>query len=270
MPYTKRFSHTAAVVMVALIAGVVLVGFAPAATPPPASMLTMTPSPTEPEPADSAGPVSIRFLGRSSFLIVAPDGQRFVTDPFYQLPIPFPEGIEADAVVISHAHIDHFAYWLVEGNPVVVMGEESWQFGLTTITGYPSRHGEYGDGQTGDNTIFVFQIGDVKLVHLGDFGEIEDDAVYDAIRDADVVFVPISEIAGIPQHTIMPFMEEINAGTVVPMHWFYPGEGATGGTLRSFRSRAADKTDVIDMDELLVEPGMPYQVVVLPEWLPEN
>ncbi|MCD4684646.1 MAG: MBL fold metallo-hydrolase [Anaerolineae bacterium] len=222
------------------------------------------------EPVEDAGAeagdeaaVQIEFLGRASFLIIAPDGYRFVLDPHFGLPYDFPTGIEADAVVISHVHSDHSAYWLVEGSPTLVMEHDPVTFGMTTITGYPSIHGQY-DGMPTDepNTVYVLQIGDVKLVHLGAFGSLTTDEGHAAVQDADVVFMPVGVMTGLPYDELFPFIDEIGARTRVPMHWFVPEEGF-GATLATFIQAVEDDPGYVEQDVLTVTPGMPEQIVLL-------
>lgn len=206
--------------------------------------------------------VQVEYLGRSSFLITAPDGVRFVTDPYIAAP-EFPAGVEADVVTISHPHPDHYAYWLVEGNPTVVIDPEPVTFGITTITGYPSIHGYYdGMPENEPNTVYVFEIGDVKLVHLGDFGSLTTEEGRAAVQDADVVFMPVGVVAGLPFDTLFTFMDDIGACTRVPMHWFEPSQGF-GTTLATFKRMMEDNPDFVEQDVLEVVPGMPQQIVLL-------
>jgi len=258
---------------VSCAAAVLLILFLLAGTAPvsmSAAALTATPEPTE----ESAGEVRIQFLGRASFLIVAPDGMRVVIAPYTDMPYSFPEDIEADVVLCSHTHHDHMAFYLIAGLPAVVTIYEvpsAERFGITEVTGYLSVHGDYGSESPEENMVFVIQMGDIKLVHLGDFGSFEDEALYAELNDADVVFVPGGDAAGPPLEEIMPLMERIHARTIVPMHWVVPAEHVSGGApLESFLAILPDEVSVTEVDELLVQPGMPEQVVVIHEMQSEE
>ncbi len=84
-------------------------------------VLFSSPAPTSTS-APEVSPMSIRYLGHSSFYILASDGSCIVTDPYGIYPpfLTFPKGIEADGITISHVHADHTATDRVDGQPLIV------------------------------------------------------------------------------------------------------------------------------------------------------
>ena len=202
-------------------------------------------------------PVILHYLGRSSFFFTAPDGTRVVIDPFSGMTYPFPEGIEVDVVTVSHTnHLDHNNVGAVEGDPIVIdeLQEEPEQFGMVEISSYLIDH-----PGGGDNLVFVFQIGEVKLVHLGDTDPISDPEVLDAIEDADVLLAP--------EWVIVPMMDEIDMHTVIPMHYSFEDVPDNQTPLDDFLAiLPPDMTVIKDVAELEVTPEMPIQVVTLQRW----
>jgi hypothetical protein len=77
----------------------------PAITPtsPPAATPTSLPTATAP-----SAPTALQFIGHSCTFITAPDGTRLISDPYGSShPIelaPFPNGLTADVVTVSHFH----------------------------------------------------------------------------------------------------------------------------------------------------------------------
>src|SRR5687768_4652434 len=83
-------------------------------------------------PAEGRAPVDVTFLGHATVLINMA-GVRVLTDPFLRTrigplqrhgPVPDPATLEADVVVISHGHRDHFDRRSIEalaGRPQIVM-----------------------------------------------------------------------------------------------------------------------------------------------------
>lgn len=216
--------------------------------------------------ADS--PILLQSLGHASFLITLPDGMRIVTDPYGNnsgLSFRFPKGIQADLVTISHSHPDHNAFRLVEGNPTVLSQKQDPQtFGSVTISTYISKHGS----EAGVNLIFVFQIGDVKLVHLGAAGVITDPDTLAAIQDADVV---IAQVSTIDPEALMPFMQQIRARTVIPVHFSQSANRRYYGapTVDEVLTAMPPETPITqDVPRLEMTAGMPTQVVLMARFDP--
>lgn len=202
-------------------------------------------------------PVILHYLGRSSFFFAAPDGTRVVIDPFSAMTYPFPEGIEADVVTVSHTfHSDHTNVNAVEGNPIVIdeLQEEPEQFGMVEISSYLTTH-----PGSGDNLVFVYQIEDVKLVHLGDTDPIRDPEVLDAIKDADVILAP--------EWVIVPMMAKTVMRSVIPMHYSFEDVPDNQTPLDDFlASLPSDITVIEDVAELEITPEMPIQIVTMLRW----
>jgi L-ascorbate metabolism protein UlaG (beta-lactamase superfamily) len=270
--------------LAALVAG--LIGCAPAVVPtrippmssdthlPTAVVLSQTSMPSSHAPA---APTLIRYIGHSSFFITAPDGTRIVTDPYGRdVPYPFPEGIEADLVTVSHAHSDHTAVGRVEGHPQIVFGFypealASKQVGMVSVTVFPSSHGKVQGQDMGPNTIFVFQIGEVKIVHLGEVGEIDSPETLEAIKNAEVVIAPTGIIGAMPFDALTNLLDKIGARTVLPSHYSLSAANRFYGmaTVDEYLAALPAETMVVRADQLMVAPNMPRQVVVLSQWAPK-
>lgn len=208
----------------------------------------------------------IRYLGHSSFYLLASDGSRIVTDPYGSHPsfLTFPKGIEADLMTISHAHADHTATDRVGGQPIIIRDSTAAAVGQVTVTGYPALHGEY-QGAMAPNVIFVFECGEVKLVHLGELGKIDSADTLAAIADADVMFVPIGVVGAMAYDQLADLIEQTRARTVIPQHFSLSADQRWYGlgTVDEFLAAMPEDWPVKYEDELSVASGMPRQIVVL-------
>ena len=89
-------------------------------------------SPAGADPGRHAGELAVTFVGHATTLLQI-DGVRILTDPFLRRrlgplqrhgPVPDPAALEADIVLISHGHQDHFDRRSIEalpGHPVLVV-----------------------------------------------------------------------------------------------------------------------------------------------------
>jgi L-ascorbate metabolism protein UlaG (beta-lactamase superfamily) len=224
---------------------------------------TRTPFPTQPVPPE--GTVTIEYLGNSSIIITASDGTRIICDPYNTHPaglISYPRGLTANAVTISHAHPDHNNSGVIDGSPEVLRSVGVYQFGIVTVTGYDGREGSPGGPSDLRNIIFVFQIGDIKIVHMGDSGVITDPATLAAIQNADVIFTNIDGYV-LQSRDLWPFLEQIGARTYIPTHFTNAGfDGWQGApTLEAFLSSVPEDLTVVTFDGVIqVSANMPRQV----------
>jgi hypothetical protein len=223
------------------------------------------------KPSTSASPslcpIVVQYIGHSCFLIIAPDGTRVVTDPYgCAVPdLPFPDGIEADLVTVSHDHDAHIQVHVVKGDPDILCGGTSDGVGMVRVASYDTLHGEWQGRYMGPNRVFVFQVGDVKIVHLGDLGRIESEEVFRAIENADVVLAPTGEAGTMSCEQINELTAQVSARTVVPHHFATNAKGRYRdlSTIARYITSLPPGTVLTGADELAVEPQMPRQVAVL-------
>jgi len=202
-------------------------------------------------------------------LITAPDGTRIVSDP-YPARRPtgldlLPSDLEADVVTVSHSHFDHNYVEGVGGEPQILRDPGSYQVGMVEIAGYESGEGSPSGPSGIPNTVFVFRIGEVKVVHMGDAGILVPPDLLAAVEDADVIIVNVDGYV-LPFDQFMGQMEQINARTIIPSHYSISADARfyTWATLDEFlETLPSDVVVVREGSEIQVTPGMPEQVTVL-------
>jgi len=176
--------------------------------------------------------VSIRWLGQSCFLITTPDEVRVLLDP-----VPASVGYEnppqaVDVVTVSHEHKDHAGLSLPVGAYSVLhavgpngndWNRAQFEIGDARIYTVPSYHDKEKGAQRGLNGIFVVELPNFKLVHLGDLGHVLDDGQIPPLRGADVLLVPVGGRYTIDAADAARVVEQIQPRSVViPMHYRTP------------------------------------------------
>jgi len=170
------------------------------------------------------GEVRIEYLGHSTFLIESPGGIRIATDY-----AGYAGGIVPDAVTMNRAHSSHYTStpdpriqhvlrgWSEDGSPAVidvVVGDVRIRNVTTDIRG-----GEFGRRPDG-NSIFVFEIGDLCIGHLGHLHHELSPAHQGMIGRLDVVMVPVDGGYTMAQVNMIGVLKELRAQVVLPMHFF--------------------------------------------------
>jgi L-ascorbate metabolism protein UlaG (beta-lactamase superfamily) len=168
--------------------------------------------------------MKIKWLGHACFLITSRGGVRIVTDPYavggginYS---PIKE--TADVVVVSHDHGDHSNVSAVRGTPEVVKGSGTKTAKGIQFKGIASYHDASQGEQRGPNTIFCFNVDDLKLCHLGDLGHVLSPEQVNKIGAVDILFVPVGEPYTIGASVASRVCDQLKPKVVIPMHFKTP------------------------------------------------
>ena len=180
-----------------------------------------------------AAPRPVAYLtwyGQSCFLLESATGTRVVMDPIPSnigyLP---PADLHADAVTVSHEHPDHNNVALVRGKPKILRGltpdKKGWmkideKIKDISIRSVGVYHDDKKGAENGLNTVFVFEVGGVRIAHLGDLGHLLTDEQISAIGSVDVVLVPVGGMGTVDAHTATEVADQIRPRlATVPMHY---------------------------------------------------
>jgi len=179
-------------------------------------------------PAPTVG--KLTWLGQSCFVLETAAGTRIVMGPIpkglgYELPV----GLKADAVTISHEHFDHNNVGLLANKPRVLRGLTADKKGWTRIDEKVKEvsvrsvgvyHDDKRGAERGLDTVFVFEVGGMRIVHLGDLGHVLTDEQLSAIGSVDVLLVPVGGFFTIDGYQATRVVDQLRPRlVVVPMHY---------------------------------------------------
>ena len=218
----------------------------------------------------SAGPeggVGLTFLGHASFLIESPAGVRIVTD--YNDMIRAPAA--PDIVTMNNAHPTHYSDNIEPGVKFVLRGwdpaggiaSHHLDYRDVRIHNVPTNVREFGDTRYNGNSIFVFDVADLCLAHLGHLHHTLTPGHLSDLGPIDVVMVPVDGAWTLNQDDMIAVLQQIRPKIAIPMHVF------TQATLDKFLARAAEFYTVRRAAEpaiVLNRAGLPAspEVLVLP------
>lgn len=236
-----------------------------------ATVQAQAPTP-EPTATDTPVPATARleYIGHSCFLLTASDGTRIVMDPYRNFNAPreiqmFPEGITADAVVVTHFHGDHANWQAIQGARLIYEpGTDS--VGIVKLTGLVGDHGIVNGAPVGNNTVWVFEIGEIKIVHMGGNGVVTEPDILAILENADVVIMRAGGGDTHPVPEIMKQLRELKTRTLLPSHYSFSADARfTILTIDEFLGLLGPEETVVrsESSELEIASGMPRQVVVL-------
>lgn len=195
----------------------------------------------------------LTWFGQSCFLLESATGTRVLIDPIPNgLGYTPPADLKVDAVTVSHEHPDHNNVALVSGKAKVLRGltadKKGWvkidervkDVSIRTVGVY---HDEEKGTKRGLNTIFVFEVGGLRVAHLGDLGHLLSDQQLSALGSVDVVLVPVGGFFTIDAEQATRVVDQIHPRLVViPMH--YKTDVLTIKELATVDAFLADKPNV--------------------------
>ena len=145
-----------------------------------------------------------------------------VTDPYPpSLGLRLPK-LEANLVTISHEHENH-AYVQAVKDARVVEGPGEYEVAGITVLGFPTFHDGVRGAERGRNTVYVIEVDDVRICHLGDLGHPLNEDDLDEIGTIDVLLAPVGGGTSLNAEGAAAVVRQIEPRVVVPMHYAIPG-----------------------------------------------
>ena len=178
--------------------------------------------------APTAG--KLTWYGQACFLLETTGGTRIVMDPIPKgIGYELPQGLKADIVTVSHEHFDHNNVGFVTGKPRVIRGLTADKKGWTrvdekvkdvSIRSVGVYHDSERGARRGLDTVFIFEVGGVRIAHLGDLGHVLNDQQLAAIGAVDVLLIPVGGTFTIDALNATRVVEQLRPRLmVVPMHY---------------------------------------------------
>ena len=166
--------------------------------------------------------VTIRYAGHSTYVIETPKGVRIATDfsGFYGTD-PLPR-----VITMNKAHSSHFTSAPDPGIEHVLRGWDP--------SGAPAKHAlvvddvyirnvttdirAMGAMEADGNSIFIFEVADLCIGHLGHLHHMLDDSDYGAIGRLDIVMVPVDGGLTLSGKGMADIVNRLQSSIVLPMH----------------------------------------------------
>ena len=162
--------------------------------------------------------MEIVWLGHSCFRIRGKEAT-IVTDPFDRTlgyPVRKPT---ASIVTVSHHHPQHSFLEGVAGSPKVISRPGEYEIANVFINGIATFHDADRGEHRGKNTVYLVQIEEVSICHLGDLGHVPTAEQSEQMSDTDILMVPVGGGATISAATAVEIISLLQPKLVIPMHF---------------------------------------------------
>lgn len=166
--------------------------------------------------------MKITWIGHSSFLLEDSKGRKLLTDPYDEtVGYNIFKG-DVDVVTISHHHFDHDYTKMINKNAAIIDKVGLFYEKDISIKGLPSYHDKFKGAKRGENVIYIFEMDDLRICHLGDLGYILSQNEIDELGDIDVLLIPVGGNFTIDSKEAAELCSKIKAHIVIPMHYKTP------------------------------------------------
>ncbi len=196
----------------------------------------------------NADQIRINYIGHSTFLIESPQGVRIATDyNDYVRPTALP-----DIVTMNRAHTTHYTDRPDPRIAHVLRGwgaspEQPARYDLAVrdvrVRNVPTNIRSWFDGGTErhGNSIFIFEVAQLCIGHLGHLHHTLNQQQLDEIGRLDVVFAPVDGSMTLDSGGMIEVLQSLKAPLVIPMHYF------SSGTLNRFLNGARELNWDVEM-----------------------
>jgi L-ascorbate metabolism protein UlaG (beta-lactamase superfamily) len=182
--------------------------------------------------------IRVSYVGHSTFLIESPQRVRIATDyNDYVKPTALP-----DIITMNHAHSTHYTDW---PDPRIAHVLRGWgaspdrparhdlQVRDVRVRNIPTNiRSPFGGTERHGNSIFIFEIAQLCVGHLGHLHHTLNQQQLDEIGRLDVVLAPVDGSMTLDDAGMMEVLQALKAPLVIPMHFF------SMYTLKRFLDRA--------------------------------
>jgi L-ascorbate metabolism protein UlaG (beta-lactamase superfamily) len=193
--------------------------------------------------------VRVSYAGHSTFLIESPGGVKIATD--YNDYVK-PRGLP-DVVTMNHAHSTHYTDSPDPGIKHVLRGwgpspeqpaRHDVQAGDVRVRNVPTNIRSWGGGtERHGNSIFVFEIANLCVAHLGHLHHTLTQQQLNEIGRIDVVMVPVDGGVTLDLEGMAEVLAALKAPLMIPMHYF------STYSLRRFLDVLGEKSYEVEMSE---------------------
>ena len=142
-----------------------------------------------------------------------------ITDPYppdlgYSLGKP-----TAHIVTVSHQHPGHSYVQGISGEPRLVTGPGEYEISGVLITGIATFHDLERGQKRGKNTVYLIEVDEVSVCHLGDLGHVLTAEQVEEIGTVDVLLLPVGGVSTINAPVAAEVVRQLEPKAVVPMHY---------------------------------------------------
>jgi len=162
--------------------------------------------------------MNIQWYGQACFKMQTKN-LTIITDPFNKSCGLTPPRFQTDIVLVSNGEQTDFASG--KDDIFIIDGPGEYERMGATVKGIASYQDNQEGAKNGLNTIYIIELEDIKICHLGDLGHSLSDKQIERIAGVDILLAPAGE-RKLPLKKITDIISEIGPRIIIPMSYQIP------------------------------------------------
>jgi L-ascorbate metabolism protein UlaG (beta-lactamase superfamily) len=139
-------------------------------------------------------------------------------------PVPSSSGYDlgnpaANIVTVSHDHAGHSALEQIQDGYRLINGPGEYEIQDVLIDGVQTFHDGDRGKRYGKNTVYVVEIEDLVICHLGDIGHVLTDKQVESLGAVDILLVPAGGGPTITPSQASELIAQIDPSIIIPMQF---------------------------------------------------
>lgn len=163
--------------------------------------------------------MDITWVKNSTFLIKTAIGKRLIIDPFNKINNYNISEFNPNAITLSSPNIELPHSNQINPHVKVISSPGIYNTDIGVIKGYNTYCDHYNGAKRGPNTIYTYDIDDLKLCHLGFLGEFLPPDILDKLNDIDILFIPIGGHINLTGKEAYILAKKISPKVIIPMNY---------------------------------------------------
>ncbi len=162
--------------------------------------------------------MEINWLGHSCFRLKGSHAT-LITDP-YSPDLGYSMGKQSARIVtVSHQHPGHSYIQDIGDEPKLVTGPGEYEISGVLIIGTRTFHDAEKGEKRGKNTVYLIQIDEISICHLGDLGHVLTTEQVEEMENIDVLLLPVGGVSTIDAAKAAEVVRQLEPKAVIPMHY---------------------------------------------------
>lgn len=161
--------------------------------------------------------MQIKWIGNTTFLLKTALGKKVLLDPNQIYPVLQKYDLNPDIITFSHIHNINILNNFTNTNCKILNSNSFFENEFIKIEGIKTYRDNFMGYKRGENIIYILNVDDFKICHLGSLGHKLDDSIMSKLNDVDFLFIPIGGHFSLDGYEASKLAKAIKPKYIIPI-----------------------------------------------------